>query len=97
MKAIAGYVSLPVILVSLHRVLTQTYSSYCAPRGISGYLMSFITVASPLCVTNLTLLTKTAEFYQQIWMLLTFWSVGLVGVLYRKMTDKIDDGEKKTV
>ena len=97
MKAIAGYFALPVLLVSFHWILTQTYATYCVSQGWRGYLMSFITAASPICSTNLTLLTKTAELYQQIWMLLTFWSVGLIGTLYKKLTDRMkDNGEKKT-
>jgi hypothetical protein len=95
MNVIGKYLVLPVALLSLHWVLTQTYATYCVPASFSGYMLSFFTAASPICAANLTLLTKTGELYAQSWLLLTFWSVGLIGNLYRSITAKFEDGQKK--
>lgn len=87
MKIIIGYISLPFILVSLHWFLVRFYSLVCVPDTFYGYLTSYLTTASPICVYSLTLIEKTSSLYLSSWVFLTISSIGIIKDIYKKITE----------
>jgi len=58
----------PIFILSTHWVALKFYSTYCVTPDFLGYLLSYITVSSPVCSFCLTVLEKTGNIYVTIWM-----------------------------
>ena len=82
MRKLLGYIGLPFILVSLHWLLVRFYAVVCVPETFAGYLWSFLSTASPICVYVLTLIEKTSSLYLSSWIFLTMGSIGLLKYTY---------------
>ena len=91
------YLLLPFLLAISHWCLTQLYTYYCVPSGLSGIVRSFLSTSSPFCSTNLVLMTKTSELYAQIWSLIGFWSVGLLVSVYQRMSSNYTDNNTNSL
>ena len=50
----------------VHYVMTNVYASVCAPLGFQGFIMSFLTTASPVCNCLLTVINYTSTSYNAI-------------------------------
>jgi|Laugresu1bdmlbsd_1035121.scaffolds.fasta_scaffold02549_3 hypothetical protein len=58
----------PIFILSTHWVALQFYSTYCVSPDLLGYLISYITVSSPVCSFCLTILERTGNIYYAIWL-----------------------------
>lgn len=82
MRKLLGYIGLPFLLGSFHWLSVRFYADVCVPDTLTGYLWSFLTTSSPLCVFVLTLIEKTSSLYLSSWIFLTMGSVELLKYLY---------------
>jgi len=57
----------PIFILSSHWLAVKFYSNYCVSNDFVGYLLSYITVSSPICSFCLTLLEKTGTIYLTLW------------------------------
>ena len=58
---------LPFFLFFLvHYVATNIYASVCTPLGFHGFLVSFLTTASPVCNSLLTVINYTSTSYTAV-------------------------------
>ena len=81
------YILLPIFFVSFHWLSVRFYLFYCSPDGISGYLSSYLTTASPVCIYALTLMEKSSSLYLTGWIFLTMGSVGVLKSGLNYLTD----------
>jgi len=94
------YILLPIFFLSLHWLFLRFYVYYCSPDGIIGYLSSYLTVASPICIFILSLIEKSSNMYLNAWIFITITSIGLLKICYKYFTDntliskKIDMNKK---
>jgi len=88
MRKLLGYLSLPFFLVSIHWLLVRFYANICVPETFYGYLTTYLTTASPICVYSLTLIEKTSSLYLSSWVFLTVSSIGLLKEIYRRVIEK---------
>ena len=87
MRTIIGYISLPFLLITAHWSLVRFYALICVPDTFYGYLTSYLTTASPICVYSLSLIEKTSSLYLSSWVFLTISSIGMFKSIYKKITE----------
>jgi len=81
------YILLPIFFLSFHWISLRFYIYYCSPDGFSGYLSSYLTTASPICIFSLVLIEKSSNMYLNAWIFLTISSIGMLKYLYNYFTD----------
>jgi hypothetical protein len=82
------YLLLPIFFASFHWLSVRFYITFCVPSGINGYIMSYLTTASPICIYTLTLMEKSSNMYLTGWIFLSMASVGLLKQCYNYLTDE---------
>lgn len=55
-----------VFVYSAHYGATKLYNVVCVPNGLTGYIMGFITTASPWCKLTLEIMKLTENQYSTI-------------------------------
>ena len=55
-----------VLVYSVHYASAKTYNMVCVPNGLSGYLLGFVTTASPWCRFILEIMKVTENQYSTI-------------------------------
>ena len=55
------------LLFLTHWVCIQFYATHCAPSGLSGFLKSFLSAPTPLCLTANYLQYYSIEMYYLFW------------------------------
>ena len=80
------YIMFPVFILSLHWISIRFYSNYCVPEHLYGYLMSYLTMASPSCTYILHIIEKTSAIYQSSWHIFSLWAASILIALYKNIT-----------
>jgi len=66
---------LPFILLFVHWSSVRSYSAFCVPEGLQGWIVTIFTTGSPICSFNLLIMEFTAQYYIQAWVLLGITAV----------------------
>jgi hypothetical protein len=81
------YILLPIFFLSFHWLCLRFYLYYCSPDGFAGYLSSYITTASPICIFTLVLIEKSSNMYLNAWIFLSISGIGMLKYCYNYFTD----------
>ncbi len=60
------------LLFLTHWACIQFYAVYCAPPGLSGFLKSFLSAPTPLCLAANYLQYYSIEMYYLFWLQIVF-------------------------
>jgi len=85
-RQIALYILLPFLFAAIHWIGVRIYAEYCAPSGFYGLMITMFNTANPFCSYNLQMLELTRYFYNQAWIVIGLWSVGILNALFKKNT-----------
>ena len=83
-QQILFYILLPFLFAAIHWIGVRIYAEYCAPSGFYGLMITMFNTANPFCSYNLQMLELTRYFYNQAWIVIGLWSVGLLNALFKK-------------
>ena len=65
--SIMPFLGLTLLLASSHWILIRTYSTYCAPAGLSGLIYTWFSTGSPVCQFINHLQVGLANNFVAIW------------------------------
>lgn len=83
-----NYILFPIFILSAHWVGVRFYSEFCVPPDFYGYLVSYFTVASPVCIYVLQIVEKTSNIYNVLWGSFTLWTCSVFVSSYKRMLNK---------
>lgn len=79
------YLLFPIFILSTNWLAVRFYSTYCAPSGLYGYIMTYITTANPMCVYTIKIIEKTSDIYLTTWSFFSITTVTAIVSSYKNL------------
>lgn len=76
------YILVPFIMLVIHWLCVRIYSGFCVPENLHGIIVSFMSTGSPICLTLLTIIEKTSQFYVSSWIIISFLLVSIITTIF---------------
>lgn len=79
------YLLFPIFIQSVHWISVRFYSNYCVPDDLIGYITSYITTSSPICLYTIQIMEKTSCIYTYIWYIMSLWTITAIINSYKTL------------